>query len=144
MSKANQEKINRAWVTFLSSNDYYIYMLLGLYKDLLDTNTKYPVYCGVTAQVNSDTRKILQAVGIKLIELDTSVFDTRIIQNSQQTCKHYAAAFTKLALLDTSIENQFNKIVYIDSDTHVIENMDDLFDKPHMSAVRDNWPGTSK
>lgn len=131
-------------MTFLSSNNYYIYMLLGLYKNLLDTKTKYPIYCGVTKEVSRDTRAILRKVGLKLIDLDTTVFSDKVIANSQQCCKHYAAAFTKLALLDTNIEKQFDKIVYIDTDVQVLANMDDLFDKPHMSAVADCAPAINK
>ncbi len=35
---------------------------------------------------------------------------------------------------------QFSRIVYIDADALVLSNVDDLFDRPHMSAAPDVFP----
>ncbi len=139
------KKINKAWLMFLSSNNYYIYMLLGLYKNLLDTNTKYPIYCGVTPNVNESTRTILKKVGLKLLDLDTSVIGTKTLENiKSKNSEHYYMAFTKLTLFDTKIEQLFNKVVYIDTDVQVFENIDDVFDYPHMAAIEDVAPSSNK
>jgi len=135
----------RAWLIFLNSSNYYLYMLLGLYKNLLDVKTKYPIYCGVTKNVNSQTRKILSTVGLNLIELDTSLFTPQLLKTTKsKTCEHYFQAFTKLALLNTDIEKMFDKIVYIDTDVQVLKNIDDVFDYPHMSAIEDNAPSCDR
>lgn len=134
----------RAWLTFLSSNNYYIYLLLGLYKNLLDTSTKYPFYCGVTQEVNESTKAILKKVGINVIELNINSFSGAISKNITHTIEHYKKAFTKLALLDTLVEEMFDKIVYLDTDISVLSNIDDLFDKLHMSAVADQAPVVDK
>lgn len=138
-------KERRAWFTFLSSNNYYLYLLLGLYKNLLDVKTKYPVYCGVTPEVNINTKNILKKVGLNIIELNTSIISQKVLsQVKSKNCDHYAAAFTKLTLLDLNIEQLFDKIVYIDTDVQVLKNIDDVFDYPHMAAIEDVAPSSNK
>src|SRR5690606_3624872 len=45
---------------------------------------------------------------------------------------HWQFTFEKLYIFSLT---QFDKIVYLDSDMLVLENIDELFDKEHMSAV---------
>lgn len=130
-------------MTFLTSNNYYIYLLLGLYKNMLDVNTKYPFYCGVTKNVNGVTRKLLTDVGIKIIDLNTSLIDESNLVTTaanKKMCDWYRNALTKLSLLESNVEEKFDKIVYLDTDIQVFKNIDDLFDHPHMSAVQDLAP----
>ena len=139
------KKIEKAWMLYLSSieNISYLYMIISIYKQLKDTNTKYPIYCGVTNKINESTRSILEKIGLNLLDLDTSKIEKAAIvdsNNKTKMCAHYKDALTKLAILNSNIEEKFDKIVYIDSDYLVYENMDELFDKPHMSAVEDELP----
>lgn len=143
------KKIEKAWMLYLSSieNISYLYMIISIYKQLKDTNTKYPIYCGVTNKINESTRSILEKIGLNLLDLDTSQIEkASIIKNNDKNnmCIHYKDALTKLAILNSNIEEKFDKIVYIDSDYLVYENMDELFDKPHMSAVEDQAPWSNK
>lgn len=136
------KKIERAWLTFLSSNNYYILMLLSLYKDLLDTNTKYPLYCGLTESVTEETEKILSTVGINVFRLNTTALSKDVLKNiKSKVCEHYFNAFTKLMLFSTDVEKMFDKVVYLDADLQVLANIDELMDCPHMSAVQDRAPG---
>lgn len=123
---------------FLNSNDYYVYMLLGIYKNLLDTKTKYPVYCAITKEVNTTTKNILETVGINLIELDTKfLLSTATLKNTNESglVNWYKSAFTKLSLFDTQVEEKFEKIVYLDTDQWIKQNIDEVMDMPHMTAV---------
>ena len=143
------KKIEKAWMLYLSSieNISYLYMIISIYKQLKDTNTKYPIYCGVTNKINESTRSILEKIGLNLLDLDTSKIDkASIVKRNDKTamCTHYKEALTKLAILNSNIEEKFDKIVYIDSDYLVYENMDELFDKPHMSAIEDEAPSCNK
>lgn len=133
----------KAWLLYLSSDNYYVYLVLSLYKNLLDTNTKYPVYCGVTKDVSQNTRNILSNIGIKLLELDTTLIDNcKIVKENTNAslCSYYKQALTKLAILNTNIEEKFDKIVYLDSDLWVLENIDELMNYSHMSAVINRSP----
>lgn len=131
----------KAWFLFLNSNNYYIYMLIGIYKDLLMSNTKYPIYCGITKKVDGTTRSILKKIGIKTIELDTSWLDKKV---NLANVPHYKDAFAKLSILGKNIEEKFDKIVYLDTDMQIFENIDELMEKPHMSAIADEYPSKDK
>lgn len=142
-------KIDKAWMLYLSSIDNisYLYMLLSVYKQLKDTKTKYPIFCGLTKNIDNKTRKILQKIGLNLIDLDTSKFEnTNLLKSNDKNhmCIHYKSALSKLAILGSNIEEKFNKIVYIDTDYIIYDNMDELFDKPHMSAIEDEAPAYDK
>lgn len=127
-----------AWMFYLNSNNYYVYMLIGAYKNLLDTKTKYPIYCAITKNVNSATKTLLTKIGLNLVELDTSKIDN--CKLSVSDLSWYKQALYKLAILDTNIEQMFDKIVYLDSDMQILQNIDELMKKPHMSAVVNHAP----
>ena len=134
-----------AWLTFLNSDDYYIYMLLNLYYDLQKVQTKYPLYCGVTKAVSAETRERLKTVGIKLLEMDETIISKDLkasvkINNSKQDLAHYYKALVKLVLFKDSYAKFFDKVVYLDTDIQILSNIDDLFNFPHMSAVEDQAP----
>lgn len=129
----------KAFVAFISS-DNYIYYILHLYKNLLDVNSKYPLYCGVTESVSTNTVNILKKVGINVFKLNAQdIANSTILQNSvhKGMCQSYINAFTKLAILR---ETKFEKIVYLDTDLWIKENIDELMGMPHMSAVEDLAP----
>ena len=135
----------KAWMFYLDSNDYYVWILISAYRDLLKTNTKYPVYCGITNNINSSTKNLLNIIGIKTINLDLSQFvNCRIFKNAQMkqgpVWAWYNKAFCKLAILESNVEELFDKIVYLDSDFRILQNIDELMDAPHMSAVANRAP----
>lgn len=120
--------MKKAWVTFLSSNDYYIYLVIGLYKNILDTKSEYPFYCAVTEEVSDSTIKLLSDIGINIIKLNTSN-----ILAFKHNLPWYTKAFKKLAIF--TLDEYFDKIVYLDSDLYIKANIDELFNKEHLSAV---------
>ena len=108
----------------------------------MDTKTKYPVYCGVTSDVSTETIRQLNKIGIKTILLNKKyIADSVFLEVSKNRVTHYITAFTKLLLLSDEVAELFDKVVYLDTDIQIFENIDDLFDCPHMSAVQDNAPG---
>lgn len=138
--KTPDPKSDKAWLCFISS-DNYIYYALNLYRSLMRTNTKYPLYCAVTKNISQRTRNILKTVGINLLELDTTDIEhSGIVQRGAKigVCKKYLNALTKLDLF--KFDDMFKKVVYLDVDLHIFANIDELFDKPHMSAVEDVAP----
>ena len=133
------KKVN-AWVTLLSTNNEYLYLVLKLKEDLKKVNTKYPLYVGLTSNINEQTRAVLSAAEIKFFNLnENEIKNSDFYKESIRLgmCDKYLQATLKLQILK---EKRFNKIVYIDSDMQINENIDDLFDHEHMSAVEDELP----
>ena len=131
-----QRNPKKAWMLFLSS-DNYIYYVLNVYKQLLDTGTRYAVYCGCTKEVSNATMIHLGKCGIITYRLAD---DSRLSINLK-AIRNWEKAFTKLLLFKNPLN--LDKIVYLDSDLGIYHNIDELFEKPHLSAVIDGAPANT-
>jgi len=129
---------NYAYITLLSTNDY-IYGCIGLIESWKRTNPKYPFYCMVTANINFKNRMVLQQIGYKLIEIDFFC-PPQYIELAQQSdlitghWEQWQYCWNKLSIWQ---QEQFDKLVYLDSDIWVLKNLDDLFDYPDFSGTPD-------
>jgi alpha-N-acetylglucosamine transferase len=95
----------------------------------------------VTSDVSATTINQLNKIGIKTILLNNKyIADSVFLEVKKNKSAHYVTAFTKLLLLSDEVASYFDKIVYLDTDLQIFKNIDDLFDLPHMSAVRDRAP----
>ena len=137
--KAKHKEIkNYAYVLYLS-NDTYLYGTITTYISLLLNNCKYPIYCCITNNLLPETIQTLKEFNLFTIEVDKitpndiSLKYYRADDGSLFENNHWYRAFGKISIFNLET---FNKIVYLDSDMQVVQNIDELFDKPHMSAVR--------
>lgn len=122
-----------AYLTVLSS-DSYLLGVLALYKSLLETKTNYPFYVAITDDLSKESIEVLKNNNINLIKLDEKIDMPEKIRN--KNCKFgYSQWNNTLQKLGIFQLEQFNKIVYIDSDMMILRNIDELFTKEHMSAV---------
>lgn len=122
--------------------------MLALHDSFESTNSKFDLYCGVTSNVSKQSLEVLGHAGIPVIFIDEKPF-LKIAENSKKLgmIHKYVMATSKLAILNLT---QFNKCIYVDSDMLIHKNLDHLFEKPHMTSVKnyapisikDNWiPG---
>jgi alpha-N-acetylglucosamine transferase len=117
-----------SFVSILTTDDYLDGVLVLKYS-LDKTNSKYPFLLLVTPNlsesvISSLTRHNVDFAGIKKIENPSLVSDPQL--------KRWNFTYSKLNIFGLT---QFDKIVYLDADMLILKNIDDLFDKPHMSAV---------
>ena len=81
----------------------------------------------------------LNKKGIKTIRREKVDLPQEIIDRNRSRAKNrWNYTFDKLNIFELT---DFEKIVFIDSDIYVRQNIDCLFDKPHMSAVIDKHYG---
>ena len=126
-----------AYITFLSS-DNYIYYILALNDSFKKTNSKYKLYCMITEDVHQETIDILNKIDLPYIQIDSTPFK-KIAEEmkKRKMVGKYVNALAKLYIFNLT---QFNKCVFLDSDLTILQNIDDLFDKPDWSAVEDCLP----
>jgi glycogenin len=118
----------RAYVTLLSTESY-LPGVLALHESLKRTGTPYPFATGVSAHIAPDIDQILERAGIIVRRIpESTAIPKEMIENNG----HWGHTFDKVHLFGLA---EFEKLVYVDSDMIVLDNMDELFDKPHMSAV---------
>lgn len=136
-------KKNYSYVTLLSSDDYIIGVIM-LYLSLRNVQSKYPFFVLCSDNISQKSIKILERYRIFYKYLTEHInVDTKII-NLDDGYDHWNRTFDKIYIW-TLVE--YDKIIYLDSDMQVIENIDYLFEAPHMSAViADQWnePGLQK
>ena len=115
----------KSFVTVLST-DGYLDGVLAMVVSLRRTNTTYPILCLVTPGISLTTVQILQEHGIPVHEVP-------LICSPFSSTSYKNVNYTKLNVYGLEV---YEKLVYIDADMVVLQNIDELFEKPHMAACR--------
>ena len=118
----------RAYITLLSTENY-LPGVLALHESLRRTGTPHPLVVAISAHLPPHIDQMLEdaAMAVRRIPESTAIPSEIINGNG-----HWGYTFDKIHLFGL---DEFSKLVYVDSDMIVLANMDELFDKPHMSAV---------
>jgi glycogenin glucosyltransferase len=118
-----------AFVTVLSTNNYYK-GVIGLFESIKMTNTKYNNFV-VIINENIDKNIIneFDRRGYKIV-VKPNIEVSPLVKNDNYA--YWNNTFDKFNVFDLV---DYDKIVYLDSDMYVQNNIDELFDYPHMSAV---------
>ena len=121
-----------SYVTVLSTESYLLGVLC-MYKSLKNTNTNVPLTVVVTDNISEDIIKILENEGISVVR-KPKIKITNIVneQNKDSKFMYWNNTFDKLHIFELV---QFEKIVYIDSDMLILNNIDELFSRENLSAV---------
>lgn len=148
---------NNAYVTLMSTNNY-LYGCIGLMYSWKQTNSKYPFYCIVTENITKENIKILEDIGYNVIidnlyipnsyykllkeYEETGEYATPIGNSTADLSKNgWQYAWTKLQIFKYT---QFTKLLYIDADSYVVQNLDEMFNYPGWSSCVEydaQWTG---
>ncbi|CAJ2631760.1 unnamed protein product [Trifolium pratense] len=123
----------RAFVTFLAGNADYIKGVVGLAKGLRKTKTMYPLVVAILPDVPQEHRKILVSQGCIVKEI-APVYPPP--NQTQFAMAYYVINYSKLRIFEFEV---YSKMIYLDGDIQVFENIDHLFDLPddYFYAVMD-------
>jgi alpha-N-acetylglucosamine transferase len=110
-----------------------------LHRSLKETNSKYPLYVAVTEEVSKENLAVLEKLAIPIIYFDLVIPPNMTAAESPNivTTLDFYGWHKALCKLRVFGLEQFDKVVFIDADVIVKNNMDELFDLPHLSACRD-------
>lgn len=139
---------NNAYITLLGTNNY-LYGCIGLMYSWKKTNSKYPFYCIVTENITEHNISILEAIGYHVIRdehylpesyvhilrqyEETGIYDTPVGESKSDLNQNgWQHCWTKLRMFNYT---QFDKLLYIDADTFITQNIDDLFEWPGWSSI---------
>ncbi|CAN6469752.1 unnamed protein product [Victoria cruziana] len=131
--------LSRAYVTFLAGDGGYVKGVLALAKGLRRVRSAYPLVVAVLPDVPEDHRRQLLLEGCTVREIEP-VYPPD--DRAQFAMAHYAINYSKLRIWQFE---EYGKMVYLDADVQVYENIDELFDLPrgYVYAVADcscEWP----
>lgn len=128
--------MDQAYVT-MATNDSYAIGALVLGHSLRNTGTTRSLVVMVTNDVTETFRQQLE----HLFDVVTvvNVYDSNDADNLELLSRpELGVTFTKLHCWRLT---QFSKCVFMDADTLVLENIDELFDREELSAAPDaGWP----
>ncbi|PKI44537.1 galactinol synthase 1-like [Punica granatum] len=123
----------RAYVTFLAGNGDYVKGVVGLMKGLRKVGSKYPLVVAVLPDVPEEHRQILVDQGCIVREIEP-VYPPE--NQTQFAMAYYVINYSKLRIWEFV---EYDKMIYLDGDIQVYDNIDHLFDLPdgHFYAVMD-------
>lgn len=101
------------------------------YESLMATKPKYPIYCMLGgACINQKFVEFLSSLGVGYLisDMPCSVA-TRDCQG------HRTSVYDCVGKMDIFLFTQFDKIVYLDTDTFICKNIDELFNAPDGSMA---------
>ncbi|KAG6525131.1 galactinol synthase 1-like [Zingiber officinale] len=128
-----KDKPPRAYVTFLAGDGDYVKGAVGLAKGLKKVDSVYPLVVATLPDVPESHRRILESQGCIVRDIEP-VYPP---ENQTEFAKaYYAINYSKLRIWEFV---EYQKIVYLDADIQVYENVDHLFDLPdgYFYAVMD-------
>ena len=117
----------KAYITLLSTMDY-LPGVITLAESLRQVKSSPPLIIGLSAAIPADAQASLESRALRVLRLPS---DSPLPPMPGQANHHWTNTFDNIHFFSLM---QFTKLVYLDSDMIVLDNIDDLFDKPHMSA----------
>lgn len=137
IAEYNTRNVSSEVYMFYMSNDNYLISTLCAYVSLIQTCPKHQIYCAITDKVSWKTQYTLKKWGIQTVLVDDIQIPEKFqsyYNNVNKKTNHWFNAYGKIAIF--ALE-QFKKIVFIDSDVFIYQNIDDLFNYDHFGAVQD-------
>lgn len=123
----------KSYITSITT-DNYLEGVLILNKSLKRVGAKYPLSVLISKGVSHKVEQILEKKGISTIRASQKlIIDKNIKENEISNVKHWDFTFDKLLVFGLV---QFEKLVFLDSDLLLLENIDFLFERPHMTATK--------
>lgn len=133
MSPAETKGPLRAYVTFLAGNGDYWKGVVGLAKGLRKTKSAYPLVVAVLPDVPEEHLQILESQGCIVRQIEP-VYPPE--NQTQFAMAYYVINYSKLRIWEFV---EYEKMIYLDGDIQVFDNIDHLFDMPegYFYAVMD-------
>lgn len=135
----------RGFVTFLAGNGDYVKGVVGLAKGLRKVKSAYPLVVAMLPDVPEEHRELLRSQGCICREI-VPIYPPE--NQVQFAMAYYVINYSKLRIWEFE---EYSKMVYLDADIQVFENIDHLFDMPdgYFYAVMDcfcekTWSHTSQ
>ena len=136
---------NYAYITLLSNDDYIPGVIL--LKATLDAvGTKYPLIVLLPNRLSDVSMELLKSIGVETRPIDKIYMPKQIYEHNKSINPRQAEIWKDtLSKFVAWTFEEYDKIILIDCDILVLKNLDDLFEKPHLTAALDGeyfnlWP----
>ncbi len=123
--------MKRAYVTMLSGGDAYVSGAEALGRSLVASGTREDRVVLVTSDVSRGARDALAGQGWSVREVAPLPAPN---DGKDVLFPRFDGVFTKLRAWELT---DFDKVVFLDADTLVLQNVDDLFERPEITGAPD-------
>jgi glycogenin glucosyltransferase len=120
----------KKYVCVLSTNDYLDGCLV-LNENLKHVHSEYSLLCLINEKIDKETRNFLDKFGIEYKVLKKVNYD---VDYNYFVQPYFKNTFDKLSVFNLI---EYEKIVYLDLDLLILENIDELFDYDGLSMAKD-------
>ncbi|KAM7535361.1 hypothetical protein Aperf_G00000099928 [Anoplocephala perfoliata] len=129
-------RVSEAYVTLATTDEYAVGAMV-LANSLKKVGTTKVLVCMVTREVQQSLKESLEQVFDEVVPVN--VLDSGDKENLKLLSRpDLGTTFTKLHCWRLT---QYRKCVFMDADTLVVKNIDDLFEREELSAAPDpGWP----
>lgn len=117
-----------SYVTALTT-DAYLVGVLALHLTLRRSKSRYGLTAILTDTVSVHSEHLLKDFGINTLRIGV----VALPEGFRQQKTHWTHSLGKLSIFDLTM---FEKIVFVDSDMMVLENIDSLFERESLSATQ--------
>ena len=124
----NNTSLNKAYVTVLTSASYLM-GCVALDRSLKTVNSKYPLIVVCPDSIDKSVLASLETYGIQYSTMENLPAN---ILSRDNNIGYWNNTLFKIKVFDLI---SFEKIVFLDTDMIILNNIDHLFDYKHMSAV---------
>ncbi|GMY26241.1 galactinol synthase 1-like [Fagus crenata] len=124
VSTLNNGYSKRAFITFLAGTGDYVKGVVGLAKGLRKVKSAYPLMVAILPDVPEEHREILRSQGCIVREIEPIYPPENQVQFAMA---YYVINYSKLRIWNFE---EYSKMMYLDADIQVFENIDHLFDAP--------------
>ncbi|KAM0984134.1 hypothetical protein FF1_011665 [Malus domestica] len=115
----------RAFVTFLAGDADYVKGVVGLAKGLRKVKSEYSLVVAILPDVPEEHREILRSQGCIVQEIEPIYPPENQIKFAMA---YYVINYSKLRIWNFE---EYSKMIYLDADIQVYENIDHLFATPN-------------
>jgi glycogenin glucosyltransferase len=138
MSKSNITNLNQmpkentrnyAYVTVVTNMSYFAGLSV-LAKSFKRTKAKYPLFVLVPQKADPELKQRIHTLKLSVIESDDILIDEDFQKANRVSS--WNQTFFKLNIMNLV---QFDKIVFVDADMLLLQNIDHLFEYPSISAT---------
>ncbi|CAL5402027.1 unnamed protein product [Camellia sinensis] len=116
---------SQAYVTFLAGDGDYVKGVVGLVKGLRKVKSACPLVVAILPDVPEEHRRMLVAQGCIVREIEP-VYPPE--NQTQFAMPYYVINYSKLRIWEFV---EYHKMIYLDGDIQVYDNIDHLFDMPN-------------
>jgi len=121
---------NFAYVT-MTTNDLFVPGAVTVVKSLRINQATHPIYCMVSEEVSEENRNEIEAAGAEILVVPKIHSNVSGEKGDRFEIGKNWLTFTKLNVFNLT---QFEKIVYLDADCIVLQNIDDMFNFDTLSG----------